>query len=136
MNVNIMKIFIIWHNLFINYTFGWLFDSVLRLENMEIAHHSMMARVVLLLTLPILWTEVMLILTKAKPGRSTLIKVKRVLIWHPSISFYSFSSKCWSISFHPHRDEFIPGGYTRVWSLFGTGTHTCKNGCDVSVSRL
>jgi hypothetical protein len=49
-----MKIFIIWHNLFINYTFGWLFDSVLRLENMEIAHPSMMARVVLLLTLPIL----------------------------------------------------------------------------------
>jgi hypothetical protein len=75
-----MKIFIIWHNLSINYTFGWLFDSVLRLENMEIAHSSMMARVVLLLTLPIPFMEVMLILTKAKPGRSTLIKVKRVLI--------------------------------------------------------
>jgi hypothetical protein len=47
---------------------------------MEIAHSSMMARVVLLLTLPIPFMEVMLILTKAKPGRSTLLKVKRVLI--------------------------------------------------------
>jgi hypothetical protein len=36
---------IIWHN-FINYTFG-LFDLVLRLENMEVAHPLMMARVVL-----------------------------------------------------------------------------------------
>ncbi len=48
-----MEMLIIWHNLFINYTF-WLFDSVLRLENMEIAHPSMMARVVFKLTLPIL----------------------------------------------------------------------------------
>jgi hypothetical protein len=79
--------------------------------------------------------EVMLILTKAKPGRSTLIKVKRVLIWHPSIRF-SFSSKCWSISFHPHRDEFIPGGYSRVWPLFGTGTHKQHGCCDVFCNRV
>jgi hypothetical protein len=47
-----MEMLIIWHN-FINYTFG-LSDSVLRLENMEVAHPSMMARVVFKLTLPIL----------------------------------------------------------------------------------
>jgi hypothetical protein len=48
----IMEMLIIWHN-FINYTFG-LFDSVLHLENMEIAHPSMVARVLFTLMLPIL----------------------------------------------------------------------------------